>query len=166
MGGFKKTTFKALLRYLYTDQCPTNLSQVETIDLIELANFLCLPCLVTLAEKMLVCALRVHILNEKDVTENVAALLEPAKVCKIKKECVWTNQYKVMVLRKGNWPPYQFSIRQYLWMFLLLSLEDNFFLLDVLPFYVKSYYISVRGNFKPNHLLTCSSTRFPTVVIT
>ena len=80
MGGFKKTTFKALLMYLYTDQCPT-LSQAETIDLIELANFLCLPRLVTLAEKMLVCDLRVAILKERDVTENVAALLEPTKVC-------------------------------------------------------------------------------------
>ena len=79
MGGFKKTTFKALLMYLYTDQCPT-LSQNETTDLIELGNFLCLPRLVTLAEKMLVCDLRVSILKERDVTENVAALLEPTKV--------------------------------------------------------------------------------------
>ena len=79
MGGFKKTSFKALLMYLYTDQCPT-LSLSETIDLIELGNFLCLPRLVTLAEKMMVCDLRVSILKERDVTISVASLLIPTKV--------------------------------------------------------------------------------------
>ncbi|XP_033099318.1 rho-related BTB domain-containing protein 2-like isoform X2 [Anneissia japonica] len=55
--GFGKETFSALLEYLYTDSC-SPLCYQEAMNVIELANFLCLPRLVVIMEDMVIKVLK------------------------------------------------------------------------------------------------------------
>ena len=79
--GFKKSIFKAVQVYLYTDQCPEQLTLSEMLSVIELANFLCLPRLVALAEQRLVQSFKEEASEkERDIGENISYLLETCKV--------------------------------------------------------------------------------------
>ncbi|XP_022086662.1 rho-related BTB domain-containing protein 2-like [Acanthaster planci] len=81
LQGFRKSTFKAVLVYLYTDQCPEQLTRSEMLSVIELANFLCLPRLVALAEQCLVLSFREEAAEKDgDIGENVSHLLDTCKV--------------------------------------------------------------------------------------
>ena len=78
--GFKKNTFKAVLVYLYTDQFPDQLTRSEMLSVIEVANFLCLPRLVALAEQRLVQSFQGDATGECDIGESISCLLETCKV--------------------------------------------------------------------------------------
>ena len=77
--GVGKDTFIALQEYLYTGQCPV-LRDIDCIELIELANRLCLPRLLALTELYIVRELTQYDEVGKDVVEDVLTLLEPAQV--------------------------------------------------------------------------------------
>ncbi|XP_033633370.1 rho-related BTB domain-containing protein 2-like [Asterias rubens] len=78
--GFKKNTFKAVLVYLYTDQFPDQLTRSEMLSVIEVANFLCLPRLVALAEQRLVQSFQGDATGECDIGESISCLLETCKL--------------------------------------------------------------------------------------
>lgn len=64
-------SFLFVLEYLYTGQCPV-LSLDEALDVIGLANFLCLPRLVALCEQLITKNLQVAMAtDELSVTEDV-----------------------------------------------------------------------------------------------
>ena len=73
--------FLQLLYYLYTDKSP-NVTTSTCVNLIELANRLCLPRLVTLVEATII-----HIFTEAlglgdDISEEALKILEPCQVSK------------------------------------------------------------------------------------
>lgn len=78
-----RDVFTALQDFLYTDQYPSSSTHLDPIDMIELANRLCLTRLVALVES--------HVIREltscddagKDVVEDVVLFMEPAQVLKI-----------------------------------------------------------------------------------
>lgn len=80
LEGFKESTFYHLLEYLYTDECSMDLPRDEIIALIELANFLCLPQLVTICEAYLVDDLKRELDKTGDIDESIVSLLQCAKV--------------------------------------------------------------------------------------
>jgi len=78
-------TFHKLLCYLYTDQIPP-ISAVKCLNLLELANRLCLPRLINLIECRVIEDLTIISQNETNETvDHCLKLLEPVKVCKLTK---------------------------------------------------------------------------------
>ncbi|KAH8419534.1 hypothetical protein KR222_004889 [Zaprionus bogoriensis] len=74
-------TFHKLLCYLYTDQIPP-ISAVKCLNLLELANRLCLPRLINLIECRVIEDLTIISQNETNETvDHCLKLLEPVKVC-------------------------------------------------------------------------------------
>ncbi|XP_071948488.1 rho-related BTB domain-containing protein 1-like isoform X2 [Antedon mediterranea] len=74
--GFGKKTFNALLEYIYTDKCSL-LGYQEAMNVVELANFLCLPRLVAIMEDMLVTVLSKMMeknKNDKQLQKEVARI--------------------------------------------------------------------------------------------
>ena len=71
---FKDTNFDAFLKvleYLYTGQCPC-LTVDDTLAVMALANFFCLPRLVSLCEQLIVKELQVALAtDEMTVAEDV-----------------------------------------------------------------------------------------------
>jgi Rho-related BTB domain-containing protein 1/2 len=55
----------------------------DLLELIELANRLCLPRIQALAEEMIICQLTTMVTAGQEIFEEVAGLLEPAQVGKI-----------------------------------------------------------------------------------
>lgn len=73
-------TFHKLLCYLYTDQIPP-ISAVKCLNLLELANRLCLPRLINLIECRVIEDLTIISQNETNETvDHCLKLLEPVKV--------------------------------------------------------------------------------------
>ncbi|XP_038070707.1 rho-related BTB domain-containing protein 2-like isoform X2 [Patiria miniata] len=90
LQGFRKSTFKAVLVYLYTDQCPDQLTRSDMLSVIELANFLCLPRLVALAEQCLIHSFRGEAAEKDgDIGENISYLLETCKVHNANQLYLW-----------------------------------------------------------------------------
>ena len=77
--GINRLTFYQLLFYLYTDQSPSVTTE-NCVDLIELANRLCLPRLVTLVEDSVIKSLTIAIENGQDVCEDALTILQPCQV--------------------------------------------------------------------------------------
>ncbi|CAH1785062.1 unnamed protein product [Owenia fusiformis] len=124
--GVYKDTFVVLQEYLYTGRCP-DLNQVDYIELLELANRLCLPHLLLLTEH----AVANHLLKAEragsSIVDEVLALLEPAQLhnaSQLSRWCltylcthygtVYKKHYKTLVtlrsenreyLVKYRWPP-------------------------------------------------------------
>ena len=84
------STFRALQEYLYTGQCPS-LSKVDCLELIELANRLCVPRLLAITEAFIVRELTAAEEQGKDVVEDVLMLLEPAQVSNECKRVIDSN---------------------------------------------------------------------------
>lgn len=78
--GVREYTFHKLLCYLYTDEVPA-ISSARCLNLLELANRLCLQRLVNLVESRVIEDLERLSQNEgKEAIENCLRLLEPCKV--------------------------------------------------------------------------------------
>ncbi|XP_014216043.1 rho-related BTB domain-containing protein 1 isoform X3 [Copidosoma floridanum] len=78
--GVREYTFHKLLCYLYTDEVPA-ISSVRCLNLLELANRLCLPRLVNLVESRVIEDLdRLSQNDGNEAVENCLRLLEPCKL--------------------------------------------------------------------------------------
>ncbi|XP_058802582.1 rho-related BTB domain-containing protein 1 isoform X2 [Phymastichus coffea] len=78
--GVREYTFHKLLCYLYTDEVPA-ISSDRCLNLLELANRLCLPRLVNLVENRVIEDLeRLSQNNGNEAVENCLRLLEPCKL--------------------------------------------------------------------------------------
>lgn len=78
--GVREYTFHKLLCYLYTDEIPA-ISASKCLNLLELANRLCLPRLVNLVECRVIEDLTRISQNEgNEAVEHCLRLLEPVKV--------------------------------------------------------------------------------------
>lgn len=78
--GVTKCCFQQLLVYLYTDELDISLSPTNCLELLELANRLCLPRLVGLIEQQVISDL-VKLSNAgHDATEHALRLLEPCQM--------------------------------------------------------------------------------------
>lgn len=76
----REYTFHKLLCYLYTDEVPA-ISSARCLNLLELANRLCLPRLVNLVESRVIEDLeRLSQSEGNEAVENCLRLLEPCKV--------------------------------------------------------------------------------------
>lgn len=76
----REYTFHKLLCYLYTDEVPA-ISSARCLNLLELANRLCLPRLVNLVENRVIEDLERLSQNDgNEAVENCLRLLEPCKV--------------------------------------------------------------------------------------
>ena len=75
----RKVIFVHLLQYLYTDRL-TKLPTGELVELLELANRLCLPRAQMLAEEMIISQLTTITATGQEIFEDVAGLLETAQV--------------------------------------------------------------------------------------
>ncbi|KAK3913203.1 Rho-related BTB domain-containing protein 1 [Frankliniella fusca] len=73
-------TFVQLLTYLYTDELSGSVSYTKCLELLEVANRLCLPRLITLIEQRVVEQLTAKCNSEGDVVEHCLRLLEPCKL--------------------------------------------------------------------------------------
>ena len=78
--GVREYTFHKLLCYLYTDEVPA-ISSTKCLNLLELANRLCLPRLVNLVENRVIEDLdRISQNDGNEAVEICLRLLEPCKV--------------------------------------------------------------------------------------
>lgn len=75
--GVREYTFHKLLCFIYTDEIPA-VSAIRCVNLLELANRLCLPRLVNLVEKRVMEDL--ECLQPSEAVEQCLRLLEPVKV--------------------------------------------------------------------------------------
>lgn len=75
--GVREYTFHKLLCFLYTDEVPA-VSAARCVNLLELANRLCLPRLVNLVERRVIEDL--ERLQPSEAIEQCLRLLEPVKV--------------------------------------------------------------------------------------
>jgi hypothetical protein len=80
--GVKEETFSQLLHFLYTDEVPPGLDRSRCVELLELANRLCLPRLTQLVEARVVREMQraCNDATAEDVTDCCLRLLEPCKV--------------------------------------------------------------------------------------
>lgn len=88
--GVREYTFHKLLCYLYTDEVPA-ISSARCLNLLELANRLCLQRLVNLVESRVIEDLGRLSQNEgNEAVENCLRLLEPCKV-----SCFFNDLYMI-----------------------------------------------------------------------
>lgn len=78
--GVTKCCFQQLLVYLYTDEIDESVNPSNCLELLELANRLCLPRLVCLVEEKVIHELLKLSDAGVDTTEQVLRLLEPCQV--------------------------------------------------------------------------------------
>ncbi|XP_034254975.1 rho-related BTB domain-containing protein 1 isoform X2 [Thrips palmi] len=78
--GVAQDTFIQLLVYLYTDDISGTVSYLKCLELLEVANRLCLQRLITLIEQKVVEQLSVRCGTDGDVVEHCLRLLEPCKL--------------------------------------------------------------------------------------
>lgn len=76
--GITVETFCALQEYLYTGESPC-ISGVDCLTLIEVANRLCLPRLVSMVEASVVAQLQAYE-NKDEMLQDALILMEPAEV--------------------------------------------------------------------------------------
>ena len=79
LPGISKDIFLAIREFLYTGECPAR-ATLNCLGIIEVANRLCLPRLVTLVEAQVVNDLTDEDKSGEDIIEDVLTLVEPAKV--------------------------------------------------------------------------------------
>ena len=72
--------FLQLLYYLYTDKSP-DVTTSTCVNLLELANRLCLPRLVTLVETAIIQIFTENINAGDDVSKDALEILQPCQVC-------------------------------------------------------------------------------------
>jgi Rho-related BTB domain-containing protein 1/2 len=77
--GVKRVTFYELLYFLYTDNSP-RVTTSTCVDLIEIANRLCLARLVSLVEATIIEGLNEAIETGNDISEEVLRILQPCQV--------------------------------------------------------------------------------------
>ncbi|XP_014673141.1 PREDICTED: rho-related BTB domain-containing protein 1-like [Priapulus caudatus] len=127
LPGVDLACFRAFLEYIYTDSI-SSVGVLEPVELMALANRLCLPHLLALIEQAVTRELGAAILgDERDVTEDLVTLLEPAQLHNAKQLARWClvqlsikyneltryNKKALHSLRPGNlaylnlnrWPP-------------------------------------------------------------
>ncbi|XP_046365118.1 rho-related BTB domain-containing protein 1-like [Haliotis rufescens] len=92
--GITEDTFKALREYLYTGSQP-DMTGVDCISLIEVANRLCLPRLVCLTENFIVQELQKAEKDEEDILEEVLLILEPAQLHNASQLAKWCLNFLV-----------------------------------------------------------------------
>ncbi|KAK6621940.1 hypothetical protein RUM44_001747 [Polyplax serrata] len=124
--GVREDTFLRLLLFIYTDDIPF-ISPLRCVDILELANRLCLPRLVNLVEERVVEELtRSSLVQENnDTLENCLRLLEPCKLHNADQLADWCLNYlctnydklckKYPKLLKGLHPDNQDYIREHRW---------------------------------------------------
>ncbi|CAN7990351.1 unnamed protein product, partial [Ixodes hexagonus] len=79
--GVRRECFERLLAYLYTDLVSDIMSTSECLELIELANRLCLPRLICLTEQKVISELTALSSKDADATHILAlTLLEPSQI--------------------------------------------------------------------------------------
>lgn len=77
--GINKLTFYQLLYYLYTDKSPA-VTTSTCVHLIELANRLCLPRLVTLVESTIIQLFTESLDAGEDISDQALKILQPCQV--------------------------------------------------------------------------------------
>jgi Rho-related BTB domain-containing protein 1/2 len=77
--GINCDTFRTLIEYIYTGEA-TSLASADCLALIETANRLCLPHLVSLAEAFVVSEMQALDKKGVDFVEDAIMFLEPAEV--------------------------------------------------------------------------------------
>ena len=78
--GVSKLAFFQLLYFLYTDKSPLHINEVNCVDLIELANRLCLPRLVSLVEASIIQLFNEALEAGSEISEEALKLLQPCQV--------------------------------------------------------------------------------------
>ena len=78
--GVAQDTFLQLLTYLYTDELSGTVSFTKCLELLEVANRLCLQRLISMIEQRVVDQLTAKCEKEGDAVEQCLRLLEPCKV--------------------------------------------------------------------------------------
>jgi len=91
--GVQRLTFYQLLFYLYTDTCSPGVTASNCVDLIALANRLCLPRLVTLVEATMIQSLSSAIEDGDDVSEQALAIFQPCQVHNAEQLSDWCLSY-------------------------------------------------------------------------
>ncbi|CAL1261534.1 unnamed protein product [Larinioides sclopetarius] len=132
--GVTRETFVACLYYLYTDSIDDNIKPENCLAIIELANRLCLPRLVSLIELDIVQKLSSMKAKGINLTEKVFKLLEPCQVHNAYQLSEWCQYYIICNyheisttapklirslhqdnqahLNKNRWPPLYFLKEQ------------------------------------------------------
>lgn len=77
--GVRQDVFRRLLHYLYVDECPP-VKPSDCVELLELANRLCLPRLLSLVEQQVVGELRRMPADGCEIAEETLHLLEPSQL--------------------------------------------------------------------------------------
>lgn len=77
--GVRKEIFQRLLYFIYTDECPV-VKATDCIEILELANRLCLPRLISLIEHQIIEELKIMAEAGYDITEHTLHLLEPSQL--------------------------------------------------------------------------------------
>lgn len=91
--GVREYTFHKLLCYIYTDAIPV-ISSTRCLNLLELANRLCLPRLVNLVESRVVQDLeRISQCDTNEAIESCLRLLEPSKFHNADQLANWCMNY-------------------------------------------------------------------------
>jgi len=90
--GVSSATFRSLLHYLYTDTVP-RVTPATAMPVIELANRLVLPRLVSLVETAVIEQLTAIIDQGGDVCESAIALLQPSQIHNAEQLGEWSMAY-------------------------------------------------------------------------
>jgi len=90
--GVNKITFYQLLYYLYTDKSP-NVTTSTCVNLLELANRLCLPRLVTLVETSIIQLFTEHINAGDDISKDALEILQPCQIHNADQLSDWCLSY-------------------------------------------------------------------------
>ncbi|KAL8604919.1 hypothetical protein ACOMHN_028547 [Nucella lapillus] len=99
--GINCDTFRTLVEYIYTGEA-TSLSAADCLSLIETANRLCLPHLVSLAEAHIVWELQHMEAKGSDSVEEALLLLEPAELHNAKQLSVWCERFLSIHYREAT----------------------------------------------------------------
>ncbi|GFY66642.1 rho-related BTB domain-containing protein 1 [Trichonephila inaurata madagascariensis] len=132
--GVTKEAFDIFLHYLYTDSVDESLSVENCLPVIELANRLCLPRLISVAELHIVQKLSTMKAKGISLNEQVFKLLEPCQVHNADQLAEWCQYYIIILyqdislnapklirslhpdnqayLNKNRWPPAHFLKEQ------------------------------------------------------
>lgn len=79
LPGVDLVCFSAFLSYIYTDSI-ASVGILEPVELMALANRLCLPRLLALTEQEVVYQLSTAMDEDRDITQDLVTLVEPAQV--------------------------------------------------------------------------------------
>ncbi len=77
--GVNTFAFQELLFYLYTDRAP-RVNATNCLGILELANRLCLPRLITLIEAAVIAKMEKTVDGGGDVTEEALKIVQPCQV--------------------------------------------------------------------------------------